>query len=143
MRCAFCEIPEIKERKICENELAWAFPTNIPITIGHTLVVPKRCVAKLDEITDAEIKAILNLAEKIKIALTKTYNAQGFNVAYNENKFAGQKIPHFHLHIIPRQENDSGIYQYEPRKFIYRPGSREPTSESELKAVALEIQQSL
>ncbi len=143
MKCAFCEIPKIKERAIIENELAWAFLTNIPITIGHTLVVPKRCVAKFDDLHDDEVKAIFNLANKIKKTLTKTYNVEGFNIAWNENKVAGQSIPHFHLHIVPRKENDNGIYEYEPRKFLYRPGSREDTPQSELKIVALEIQQNL
>ena len=141
MKCAFCEIPEIQKRKIIENELAWAFPTNIPITIGHTLIVPKRCVSKFKDLTTKEVKAIFDLGEIIKKALIKTYNTQGFNVAYNENKVAGQNILHFHMHIIPRKENDSGIYQYEPRKFIYRPGSRKTSQESELKAVTLEIKQ--
>lgn len=143
MKCAFCEIPEIKERKIIENKLAWAFLTNIPITIGHTLIVPKRCVAKFDDLHDDEIKAIFNLANKIKKALTKTYNAQGFNIAWNENKVAGQNVPHFHLHIVPRKENDRGIYEYEPRKFLYRTGNRKSSPESELKMVALEIQQNI
>lgn len=143
MKCAFCEIPKIKDRKIIENELAWAFPTNIPITKGHTLIVPKRCVAKFDDLNNNEIKAIFDLANKIKKALTKTYNTQGFNIAWNENEVAGQNIPHFHLHIVPRKENDKGIYEYEPRKFLYRTGSRESSPESELKIVALEIQQNL
>ena len=50
-------------------------------------------------------------------------------------------MPHFHLHIIPRKEGDAGIYGYDPRKFIYRPGSREATSEAELTAVAAEVRQ--
>jgi len=115
MKCAFCEIPEIKERKITENNLALAIPTNIPITIGHTLIIPKRCVAKFEDLSDEERNAIFNLAEEIKKALIKTYNAQGFNVAYNENKPAGQSVPHFHLHIVPRIENDASKQRTKPR----------------------------
>ncbi|EKE10861.1 MAG: Histidine triad (HIT) protein [uncultured bacterium] len=139
MKCPFCEIPEIRKRKIIENELASAFLTNIPITIGHGLVVPKRCVPRFEDLSAQEIKAILDLGEMIKKALAKAYGAEGFNVAYNENEAAGQSVHHFHLHIVPRKENDSGIYQYDPRKFIYRPGNREVSEESELGAVASEI----
>jgi len=35
--CVFCTVPEIHEREIIGNDLAFAFPTNIPITEGHTL----------------------------------------------------------------------------------------------------------
>ena len=143
MKCAFCEIVEIKERTIIENELVWAFPTNMPITTGHSLVVPKRCVAKFEDLTTDEIKAIFSLASKIKIMLTATYGTEGFNVAYNEGKIAGQSVPHFHLHIVPRKECDVGIYKYEPRKFIYRPGSRKDSPETELQAVAKEMQKNL
>lgn len=137
--CVYCTLPEIKERQIVENDLAWAFLTNIPITPGHTLVVPKRCVAKYEDLTKEEREAVEELRMKIVNALTKLYGAEGFNIAWNVNKIAGQSVPHFHLHIVPRKEGDEGIYEYEPRKFLYRPGSRETTPESELKAVSLEI----
>ncbi len=141
--CVYCTLPEIKERQIVENDLAWAFLTNIPITPGHTLVVPKRCVAKYEDLTDKEKVAIEELRVKIVNALTRAYGAEGFNIAWNVNKLAGQSVPHFHLHIVPRKEGDEGIYEYEPRKFLYRPGSREATPEAELKATSEEIKSAL
>lgn len=143
MNCPYCTLPEIKERQIVENDLAWAFLTNIPITPGHTLVVPKRCVAKYEDLTKEEREAIEELRMKIVNALTKLYGAEGFNIAWNVNKIAGQSVPHFHLHIVPRKEGDEGIYEYEPRKFLYRPGSRETTPEAELKATSEEIKQAV
>ncbi|QQR92112.1 MAG: HIT domain-containing protein [Candidatus Iainarchaeum archaeon] len=139
LNCAFCDTPEIQNRKIYENDYAWAFPTNIPITIGHTLVAPKRCVPMFEDLSEEERKAIFDLATKIKKALERTYHAQGFNVAYNENKVAGQTVPHFHLHLVPRKDDDLGVYEYEPRKFIYRPGSRETIPENELRAISEEL----
>lgn len=141
MKCAYCQLPEIKERKITENKLAWAFPTNIPIVPGHILIVPKRCVAALDSLSSEEKIALFDLVKKIKPALIKLFGAEGFNYAFNEGKLAGQSIPHFHLHMLPRKEGDTGITKYEPREFLYRPGSREPSPEIELKKVAKEIRQ--
>lgn len=136
IRCAYCEIPAIKEREIVRNEHAWAFPTNIPIVPGHVLVAPIRCVATLEEMTSEEVQAIFALREELKQALVTAFGATGFNYAWNEGKLAGQSVPHFHLHILPRKEGDTGITQYEPRQFLYRPGEREASPEEELKAVA-------
>lgn len=130
--CVYCTLPEIKNREIIKNDLAWAFPTNIPITPGHTLVSPIRCAKTLSDLTKEERLAILDLADKIIFALKKTYGAEGFNCVWNQEKLAGQSVPHFHLHIIPRKENDTGLLGYDPRSMLYRTGDREPTSEQEL-----------
>lgn len=143
MKCVFCEIPEIKERTIIENNLAWAFPTNIPIVPGHVLILPQRCVSRLEDLDGAEKEAIFDLIGILKRALAKTFDAKGFNFAWNEGEIAGQKVPHFHLHMLPRKKGDTGITEYEPRKFLYRPGNRKESSEEELRAVSNLIKNNL
>ncbi len=130
--CVYCTIPEIQERSIVSNNLVWAFPTNIPITPGHTLISPKRCVKTLTELSKEERLAILDMADKIMDALRKTHGAEGFNCVWNQEKLAGQSVPHFHLHVIARKEGDTGVLGYDPRSMLYRTGDREPTSEAEL-----------
>lgn len=141
--CPFCTIEATRNRSIAENEHAWSFPTNIPVTPGHTLIVPRRCVPKFNDLTEEEMLAIFNLKQKITKALEKTFGSEGFNFAWNENEIGGQSVPHFHLHIVPRKEGDKGIYEYDPRKFLYRPGSREKSPEDELTAVAKLIRENL
>lgn len=135
----FTTLPEIKERSIAENETAMAFLTNIPITPGHSLVIPKRVVETIEDLSEKELLDIFSLAAEIKKALRKTFNAEGFNCAWNEGEKYGQSVAHFHLHIVPRTAGDDGITEYEPRTFLYRPGSREPSPESELATIAKEI----
>jgi len=135
-KCVYCDLPEIRAREIARNKFAWVFPTNIPIVPGHMLIAPIRCAATFDDLTPAEVTAIFDLRKKMKKALTKAFGAQGFNYAWNEGELAGQNVPHFHLHMLPRKVGDTGITKYEPRKFLYRPGSREPSPEKELQAVA-------
>jgi diadenosine tetraphosphate (Ap4A) HIT family hydrolase len=135
----FTTLPEIKERSVAENETAWAFLTNIPITPGHTLVSPKRVVETVEELTETELIDIFALAAIVKNGLRKVYGAEGFNCAWNEGKQYGQSVPHFHLHVVPRTPGDDGITEYDPRKFLYRPGSRENSPEAELAAVAKEL----
>ena len=132
-------IPEIKDRMIVENDLAWALPTNIPITEGHTLVSPKRCVKTLAELSAEEKLAIFDLAEKVMQGLRVVYGAEGFNCAWNQEKLAGQSVPHFHLHVIARKEGDTGLLGYDPRSMLYRTGDRDPVDESELIAVQTAI----
>ena len=141
--CVYCTLPEIQERKIAENALAWVFPTNIPITPGHMLIVPKRCVARYEDLTVGEKAAIEDLRVKIVVALKKLFQAEGFNFAWNDGKLAGQSVPHFHLHVVPRKTGDAGVYEYEPRKFLYRPGEREISPEEELRMVADQIKKEI
>lgn len=141
--CIYCTSPDIKSREIVGNDLAWVFPTNIPIVPGHLLIAPRRCVATWEDMTSAERDAVEALRVAMIGALKKIFGATGFNYAWNDGKLAGQSVPHFHLHMLPRKEGDTGILEYEPRKFLYRPGEREATPEAELAAVSALIRQAL
>ena len=141
--CSFCTRPEIQERIIIKNKFAFAFPTNIPITPGHTLVASVRCVSSFDDLTRGEVRALFLMRKRIVNALKRSFYAEGFHFAWNEGKVAGQNVSHFHLHIVPRKKGDAGITEYEPRRFLYRPGSREPSPEKELQAIAKHVRDSL
>ena len=135
--------PKIKSRLIVANELAFAFPSKMPIVPGHTLICPKRHVSKIDDLTTDELQAILYLQKELKRAMIKAFSAEGFNYAWNEGKIAGQNVNHLHLHMLPRKQSDSGIFEYEPRKFLYRPGERPDSDEEELVEVAELIKENL
>lgn len=136
MKCIFCESKNVEGRTILKDGCAFAFLTNIPIIPGHTLIAPLRCVRLFGELSSNEKKSLEELRGKICEALQRAFGATGFNFAWNEGESAGQSVPHVHLHVLPRKKGDTGITQYEPRKFLYRPGSREETPERELQAVA-------
>ncbi len=131
----FTELPQIKERIYLENNFAFACLTNIPITVGHTLIIPKQEVLKYEDLTLDEKEAIEELRLLTIEKLKQVFDYKGFNFAWNDGKIAGQSVPHFHLHIVGRKEGDTGILEYEPRKFLYRPGAREDSPEEELQAV--------
>lgn len=120
-----------------------AFPTNIPITPGHTLICPVRHIKKIDELSEEELKAIKDFIIQLKRCLVKSFDAEGFNIAWNENEVAGQSVGHLHIHVVPRKTGDEGIYEYEPRKFLYRPGPRNKSPEQELQEVSELIQKNI
>lgn len=124
---------------IAENEYAFAFLNKMPIVPGHTLICPKRPVAFSHELLDNEWRDIFSLKMTVRKVLQQSLDAEGFNFAWNEGAVAGQTVPHFHLHVVPRKKGDAGITEYEPRVFLYRPGSRADSPQDELATFAEEL----
>jgi diadenosine tetraphosphate (Ap4A) HIT family hydrolase len=147
MECAFCNNPDIDARVIIDTGLARAFPTFTPVVVGHMLIVPKRHVQRYDELTSEEKDAVEGLRMKLHGAMQKAFGAEGFNYAWNEARVAGQSVPHFHLHMLPRKEGDAGIYEYEPRGFLYATTDDEnpptQTPAQELQRIATLIRETL
>lgn len=135
MKILFGEF-DISNRLITATNLAFAFPAQMPILPGHILVCPRRIVEKFEDLTTEEAHALFALVTDIKKVLAKEFGATGFNIAWNEGNIAGQSVPHLHVHIVPRKHNDKGITDYEPRKFLYRPGVRDISPDEELEDVA-------
>ena len=141
--CSFCHSVDTRQRRIVANRFVWSFLSHMPIVPGHTLIVPVRCVATFSELTAKEKTALFKLLDTVTGALRKTFGAEGFNFAWNEGDIAGQSVPHFHLHVVPRKKGDTGLTNYEPRKFLYRPGSREVSPKVELLQVCNLIKKNL
>ncbi|MEX1112927.1 MAG: HIT domain-containing protein [Patescibacteria group bacterium] len=139
--CDFCDLPEVQDRVFLETDLVKALPTHMPVVPGHVLIIPKRHVSGEADLTADEREAISRTVRTLRGALADLFGAEGYNFAWNEG--IGQSVPHLHLHMLPRKEGDTGITKYEPRQFLYRPGSREKTPESEARAVAALIRDRL
>lgn len=137
----FTESAEIRDRTYLENELAFACLTYMPITPGHTLIIPRREIVSFAELTPDELTAIHQLTSQVMERLRQNLGADGFNCAWNQGEEYGQSVPHFHLHVVPRTPGDQGIADYEPRQFLYRPGSRPTTPEVELSQLASQLRQ--
>jgi diadenosine tetraphosphate (Ap4A) HIT family hydrolase len=140
MKCFDLEDLSIKNRIVFQNQFAFSFVNKMPIVPGHAIVTPIRVVSSCEELSMEEWRAILELKNLLCIAMKKAFSAEGFNFAWNEGECAGQTVPHFHLHVLPRRKDDAGIYQYEPRSFLYRPGTRAQSPAEELHEVAKLLQ---
>jgi histidine triad (HIT) family protein len=129
--CAFCRSGStLTLRSIATSEYALAFLSQQPIVPGHSLIVPRRCVPDFASLTPEELADMLSLRATICAGLRSTLAASGFNYAWNEGEVAGQTVPHFHLHVVPRRPEDISVLGYDPRSHFYRPGPR-PNSDSD------------
>lgn len=111
-KCLFCKIinKEIESKIIYENEYVLSFLDIDPISNGHCLVVPKKHFKNL-QTTDEIYLQQISIA--LKVVANKLYNSKlkpwGMNYLSNENAIAGQEIPHFHFHVIPKYFASEGL----------------------------------
>lgn len=108
MDCIFCKIikGELRSYKVYEDEKTLAFLDVNPIANGHVLAVPKKHYETMEEIPENDLCDLIKAVKKIGMGIKKALEIEGYNVSLNNGRVAGQIIPHFHFHIIPRQEND-------------------------------------
>ena len=107
--CIFCKIinGEIPSRKVFETENILAFLDINPMTEGHTIIVRKNHYFNLIEMPEDEITPFFTDLRKTALFLKTKLNFDGFNVLQNNYPAAGQVVPHFHFHIIPRSKGDN------------------------------------
>lgn len=104
--CIFCKIAkgEIPCYKIYEDNDFLAFLDLSQATKGHTLIIPKKHydnIFSLDEKIDI-MRPVIAVAK----ALKKCLKIDNINMINNNGPLAGQTINHFHIHLIPRYDND-------------------------------------
>lgn len=102
--CIFCSYN--KSEIIAENQFAFAILDKYPVNEGHTLIIPKRHFKSFFEADENEIKAIYSLIHEVKEMLDVQYEPAGYNIGINEGYYAGQTVPHVHVHMIPRYKGD-------------------------------------
>lgn len=117
--CVFCKIVkgEIPAFKIHETKDVLAFLDLSQVTIGHTLVIPKKHCENLlaldDELSSILLKEVVLVAKKLK----KKLNVDALNVVNNCGEVAGQSVMHIHFHLIPRTKGD----EFEIKQVVHEP----------------------
>ena len=102
--CPFCTLPV--SRIVEENEHAVLILDGFPVSLGHSLVIPKRHVGSFFEITDIERVALFKLIDRAQKLVSEQHQPDGFNIGINDGAAAGQTVPHLHIHLIPRYDGD-------------------------------------
>ena len=87
---------EIPSYRIAEDDQFYAFLDINPLVKGHTLVVPKREVDYIFDLTDAELAAMHVFAKHVALAIESVIPCKRIGVAV-----MGLEVPHAHIHLIP------------------------------------------
>jgi histidine triad (HIT) family protein len=107
--CLFCEIAAggtDQETLYADDDLV-AFLCEPPATRGHTLITPRAHKRDIWAIEPAEAAAAMSLAHRLAQAMRDELGAVGVNLRQNSGSRAGQDVFHFHLHVVPRYEDDT------------------------------------
>lgn len=109
--CIFCKIArgEIPCHKVYEDSEVIAFLDLSQVTLGHTLVIPKKHYPDFLSVPKEVMHHVLDVAQEVGQAQMTELLARGVNVLSNVGDVAGQSIHHFHVHVIPRYAAGDGL----------------------------------
>ncbi len=129
--CIFCSIlaGDLPGEVVDEDEHTVAFMDINPWTRGHAVVIPRRHVRDLYEIDDQELARTSIAAKRLALKMRDRLGCDGVNLLNSCGAAAWQTIWHFHMHVIPRYDDD-------PLSLPTRPQRAEP---DELASVATEL----
>ncbi|MGD0054978.1 MAG: HIT domain-containing protein [Acidimicrobiales bacterium] len=112
--CIFCTLSneEVAEDTgvLWRNDTTFVVLNAFPYGSGHLLVLPRRHVAALGELTEEEYREFFLALRHTTIALEMAYGADGMNIGINLGVAAGAGIPrHLHAHVLPRWSGDTNF----------------------------------
>ena len=112
--CVFCEIAsgEATAHRILEDDRTLAFLDAAPAAPGHVLVVP---TVHRETLTDAEpdlVADVFRTVRRAASAVESAFDPDGLTVVQSNGTAAGQEIPHAHVHVVPRYEDDDVIVRW-------------------------------
>ena len=129
--CIFCKIVagEIPSTKVHEDERTIAFMDVNPGARGHLLVIPREHAADLHAISDEDLAAVARTARDMAAKAVDRLGAEGVNIIQNNGRAAWQTVFHYHVHVVPRWQDDP----------IELPWTPTPGDEDEIKKAASEL----
>jgi diadenosine tetraphosphate (Ap4A) HIT family hydrolase len=113
-------------RLVALDDLVAVVADKFPISPGHTLIIARRPIGRFQQLTTAEKARLLTWIDWIQHHLASSLSPRpdGFNLGLNDGPAAGQTMPQFHFHVIPRYTGDvpdprGGIRHVIPGKCRY------------------------
>lgn len=109
MDCIFCKIVkgEIPSFKVYEDEYTLVFMDISRDVDGHMVAIPKKHFKNILDCDSETLNHLMNTVKKVSKYCVDKCGYDGVNILNNNEECAGQSVPHFHIHIIPRKSNDN------------------------------------
>ena len=125
--CLFCGIVagDVPAQIVDSDEHTVAFMDINPATPGHALVVPRNHSTDLMDVPDEDLERTMVAARRLARRMEETLEPDGYNILNACRPAAWQTVFHYHLHVIPRYEND-------PLKLPWVPRGAEPDEIAEM-----------
>ena len=95
--------------KVYEDDQVFAFLDANPISKGHTVLIPKKAVATMMELSDASAAALGRVLPRLSRALLQVTGASALHILQNNGAEAHQAIEHVHFHLIPKYADGAGL----------------------------------
>jgi len=112
MDCVFCKIVagEIPSRILYQDEEVIAFPDIDPLAPVHMLIIPRKHIPSLAELTEAESSLIGNMAKIAnRLAKNEGISDKGYRLVINSGKQGGQGVAHLHMHLLGGRQLSSAL----------------------------------
>ena len=109
-RCVFCRIipGEFPANKVYEDDRVLAFLDIHPSAPGHTLIIPKMHVARIEDMPEEDAEPFFRALHRLVGRIQAAVDAPSSTIGLNNGRESGQEVPHVHIHVIPRFSGDRG-----------------------------------
>jgi histidine triad (HIT) family protein len=106
--CLFCKIAsrDVDAEIVDEDDDTVAFMDINPWTRGHALVIPRNHSRNLYDIGDEDMAHVLSAAQRLAKQMRNHLGCSGINLFNSSEAAAWQTVFHFHVHVIPRYDDD-------------------------------------
>ena len=108
--CIFCRIArgEVPSHSVYEDERTLAFLDINPSAPGHTLIIPKAHVTRVEDLSEEDAEALFRTLHRLVGGIQDAMEVPSSTIGINNGPESGQEVPHVHIHIIPRTRGDRG-----------------------------------
>jgi histidine triad (HIT) family protein len=114
--CLFCRIAagELPSTRIYEDDRAIAIMDIFPATRGHALVIPRRHSRDIHDTDPTDLAHCAEVAKDVAGRAVRGLGADGVTVMQSNGAAAWQTVFHYHVHVIPRYQDDPLVLPWKP-----------------------------
>ncbi len=108
---------DIPSTKLYEDDICLAILDINPVNQGHALVISKVPYPVFTECPEETLSHMLEIAKRIDRKQREVLGADGTNILINNSPASGQEVPHLHIHVIPRFNEDGKAFKVSHEKY--------------------------